>query len=230
MASKTKTTKGKTKTLSVYEALTERKIYQKKLDKLEVSTSGSPTDIIVSSCYNADNETKTSIENKAKSNWDTLQAVLRNIDELTSKINESNAKTTIVIAGTEMTKVEAIYRYNHIEQRISIYTSLLVSALQTKREVEDSNSQLLKNTSELEKLINAAIGEQGERTYAEWLDARSTYREKLIEEKKQVLVDPYDLCTKLPQLIDESNEFREKFNLEMNKSNLVTMIDVCLED
>lgn len=230
MASKTKTTKSKTQTLSVYEALTERKIYQKKLDKLEVSTVGSSDDIIVSACYNMDTKTKESMESNAKSNWDTLQAVLRNIDELTSKINESNAKTTIVIAGSEMTKAEAIYRYNHIEQRISIYTALLASAIRKKNDVDDSNSQLLRNTSELEKLVNAAIGEQGDRTYAEWLDARNAYRKKLIEEKKRVLVDPYDLCTKLPKLIEECSEFKEKFNLEMNKSNLVTMIDVCLED
>lgn len=234
MAGKKTTTKSsaKTKTISVYEALTERKIQQKRLDKLEVSTASQfdDFDIIASSCLSSDDAAIKVAENTAKSNWDTLQAVLRNIDELTAKINESNAKTMITIAGTEMSKAEAIYRYNHINTKIGIYNDLLKDVTRKKNDVDNKNQMLLRNTSEIERLVTEAIGEQGDRTYEEWIAARTAYRDELLESKKYVLVDPYKLIEKLPVLIEECDEFKEKFNLEMNKSNLVTMIDVCLED
>lgn len=231
MASKKKN-EPKTRTISVYEALTERKIQQKKLDKIEVnSVASNPDDIIAAAAIpNCNTDIITKAETAIKSNWDKLQAVMRNIDELTSKINASNAQTMITINDVEMTKAEAIYRYNHIQQRINIYTDLLKNVRHKGAVVDENNKKLYANTSVLEKTINDAVGEQGDRTYEDWFKAREDYKASLLESKKYVLVDPYKLAEKLPELIQECEEYKEKFNLEMNKSNLITMIDVVIED
>lgn len=229
---KTETTK-KSREISVYEALTERKIQQKKLDNIEVNVSAALIDnpiIVAAALPNSDEDALKRAENTTKSTWDKIQAVMRNIDELTSKINASNAETKITINDVEMTKAEAIYRYNHIQQRINLYTDLLEHVTNRVSDVETHNAKLYANTSVLEKTITEAIGEQGERSYEEWIKAREDYKNSLIDNKKYVLVDPYDLKTALPELIQELENYKEKFNLEMNKSNLTTMITVVIED
>ena len=233
MAARKKNETSKVKTISVYEALTERKIQQKKLDSIEVNTAyadRSSQIIVAAALPNSDEDLIERTTNSVKSNWDRVQAVMRNIDELTAKINASNAETKITINNVEMTKAEAIYRYNHIEQRIKLYTDLFENVTKKVSEVDDKNSKLYANSATIERSITEAVGEQGDRPYEEWFKAREEYRASLLESRKYILVDPYDLATNLPKLIQESDDYKEKFNLEMNKSNLVTMIDVVLED
>ena len=51
-------------------------------------------------------------------------------------------------------------------------------------------------------------------------------RKNYIEQNSLELIDPKNMRTKVDEIIQELNEFNERFNTEINKSNLQTFIEV----
>lgn len=234
MAAKKSITKTKNgKTISVYEALSLRKLCENKLDDL-ITFGDDHTIPYVSSYSGNKTDVLSEKENKMKSKYDRLVALLRNIDELTSKINESNATTTVTIDGQTYTKAEAIYRYQNITNRIMLYERIEREITSVLEKIADTNAKICSSNAiddrvnEMVSIITSS-GEYsaGRKTIDE---IRQECKDSIIENETMVLLDPYKLVDKVPEELDRLKEFKNRFNLEMNKSNLITEITVVLED
>jgi hypothetical protein len=206
-------------TLTIHEALSKIKLYTAKIN------SAMNEQFVVA---NRENNTKidgvsiTEKTEKFKSNFESLNSLIKNRNELKKAIAASNAVTSISIGDKEYTIVEAIEEKNFIPTKKLVLRNLKA---QYDRAVAKANLENEKLPQAAENYL-ATIGmtDKNGRSKDEITEAYNTY----IKVNTWSLIDPCKLGDKIKEMEDEIAEFEANIDFRLSESNATTVIEVDL--
>lgn len=211
------------KTMTVYEALSERKILKDRIGKLvrgdlECTFIYNPK---TKSVHGGGRFEKTDLENLSISRVDKIDGLIKRYSLLSELIDHSNAITPITIAGKiYSSKSAAMAAYGVIESEINVYEVIKAKIALNVRTISDNDMRQLSEDRIADYISKLNLSpETSSETIAE-------LRKNYIEQNSLELIDPKNMRTKVDEIIQELNEFKERFNTEINKSNLQTFIEV----
>lgn len=210
------------KKLTVYEALQEKKLLEKRIAGIDFKNTLFVT-------YSGKNDTDVSgvPMDKAvaamKANYTSILHLISNLAAYSAAITQSNAVTKVTMNGKEYTVAEAIARYNNIAVEKKFLQTLANQFVSTKNFVEKHNTDI-KDPKKVSEYIQNVLGEK--RTDATISSATDTYYENNL----WTILDPNELNNSINDKIEELNSFAERFHFILTQSNAVTEITVNLED
>lgn len=211
-----------TKDLTVYEALQEKKLLEKRISGIEPSKT-----LFVTYAGITDEQISGVPMDKAlasiKGNYDSISHLIKNLAAYTAAISQSNALTKVTIDGKDYTVAEAISRYNNIDVEKKFLSSLLSQYNATKATIDKHNREV-SDPVKIANYLNSVLGDK--RTSTQIDEATKTYLDKNL----WIIVDPNELTENIIRLCDELNSFKEKFHFILTQSNAITNVTVILEN
>jgi hypothetical protein len=214
--------------MSVYSALTKRKTYEKRMQKLDSAEYVIAAKVGEKTIHGVD---KDDIVNKLKAAYDSRVAVIRNYHTLNGAITKSNAVTELTVNGETYTVAEAISRMNQIDTEIGFLDDVKKSITRANMLVTSKSENLLNEESILDYVQNMmkAFPENMATTDAETVETlQKRFRQEYIDRNTWGLIDPYGLADSIDEKIDALKTFRDEFNEALNVSNIQTIITVKL--
>jgi len=210
------------KTLTVYEALQERKLIKAKLERARFTkkyiTSARECDEQI------DGVSIDEIKRSLKGNFDSVNQLFKNFAAYTAAINQSNAVTKVTIAGKEYTVAEAISRYQTLGAEREFLQELTNQYNLVKNDVTNHNEKVL-DPDKISEYIRNVLGDS--KKDQSLIDSTiDTYKKKNLK----VLIDPNNLEEEIQKRLEELNNFIEQFHFVLTRSNATTEITVELED
>lgn len=195
----------------------------KLLDKRINSTIGSGMFVKtnkMSSEKVADIFTKEDFNKNAKSNFDSIEDLIKRRKQIKSKIVKSNAETKVMIGSTEYTVAEAIERKSSLE-----YDKNLLKELerQYNRELSTLNRQ--------NEVVNAQM-EQSVASLYQNSDAKDKneqikqYKENYLSTQGYEMVDPLNIVNVIKKLKEDIEDFEFNVDFALSESNSITKIDI----
>lgn len=212
-----------TKTMTVYEALSERKILKDRIGK--VARGDVDCTFIYNpktkSVYGGGRVEKSELETLSISRVDKIDGLINRYSLLSELIDHSNAITPITIAGKSYSsKSAAMAAYAVIESEINIYEVMKNRIALNVRTISDNDFKLLSDDKIADYISKLNLSAE---TSA---DTIAELRKNYIEQNSLELIDPKNMRTKIDEILQELREFKDRFNTEINKSNLQTFIEV----
>ena len=210
--------------MNIQEALAKKKILENRLSELKGSkllyvTAATEVATTVNGYKRED------IENKLKSNFDSMKHLISNLRELKCAINMSNATTKIIVAGKEYTVADAIARYNSISTERYFLSKCIAQYTTVTSQIEDTN----KVVSEPERIaahVGEILGSESKKN-------ESIYNAVVEDYKKNnilYMIDPNNLEEVLIKWKEELDQFEADIHTALITSNIQTQITVEFED
>ena len=213
--------------MTIFDALAEMKLLEKKIVQIQtgakvaigtIRIKGKDTDVNGLAIED--------VGNNAKAYYNKYTSYVNRLNNIRGLVYESNATTPIEIAGVKYpSKVVAITRYNNIANERSFYVSLRNILEQLTSQVKRSNDK----NCDREKATRI-VDPNGSISDPDVLDNMIKAYMNSVEVE---LVDPlgfYGADKKIDQIIAEIDEFQANYHKELNRSNLLTEIDVPDDD
>lgn len=204
-------------TMTLYEALSKKKILEDKVDKI------SP----IRMCEKINSENKNSngidtdeLEKVIKSNFDSSIAAIQNLAAIKAAINDANASTKVVIAGKEYSIANAIARFRSLDVEESIYTRMRSNITIIKNEVFEHNKKMLAP----ERVSSYVANVLGDSKKDEELISQVI--EKYKRENTLFVFDPLNTEDMANEKLEEISKFREEIHYALTKVNCETEITV----
>lgn len=211
-----------TVTMTLYEALSKKKIYEDKVRKLERCRL-----VDIKKKYDDVNNAGKDINDIREvivAGYQSTVAILNNYITLKAAINEANAITKVEIAGKEYTIANAIARQRGLDQEEAMYSRMIANINAINSEVENINSRYL-SPDAISRYISSVLGDSKK--------SDELIRQVTEDYKKEHEVEVYDplnteeLATKK---LEEIAQFREEIHYKLTQVNCTTEITVELED
>lgn len=216
-------------TMTMLEALNKKKLLEQKVAELSTINPHMKSAAYVSFASAKELEKSTTKKEEIvavlQSNFMARMHAIKNLAEIKSKINASNAVTTIEIAGTTYTIADAIARHRAIETERKFWMECSMQYNTAVSKVEEMNAKardsenVSKNiailTSNLTKLSNEMIDQ---------------LKESYIADNTVELIDPNNLKGILDGWKANIDEFEAALHGAMIESNVKTMITCVFED
>lgn len=214
-------------TMTLYEALEKKKIYDKRLEKLNahklatIRRQGADSDT-------AGRSIKDVIDLGIKSSFDQTLAIIINSGRLNSAINDANARIQVEIAGESYSIASAISRYRNIDVEERYYKAILDDLNRLKNEVEITNKKNL-SPDAITLYVKAAIGDSfTDPAMAETLE---TIKNKYREDTTVEIYDPLGLTDPnskncIEKLLDDVVSFKASFHTALTAANISNVITV----
>ena len=208
--------------MTLYEALSKKKIYEDKVRKLERFRL-----VDIKKKYDDVNNAGKDINDIREiivAGYQSTVAILNNYITLKAAINEANAITKVEIAGKEYTIANAIARQRGLDQEEAMYSRMLSNINAINTEVENINSKYL-SPDAISRYISSVLGDSKK--------SDELIRQVTEDYKKEHEVEDYDplnteeLATKK---LEEIAQFREEIHYKLTQVNCTTEITVELED
>jgi len=209
-----------TKKMSVHQALSELKLYQSKLEKM----NGAGANYIASRKNNVkmiNGQSLEDFEKNIKSNFQKMSALISNRKRIKDAVVLSNAETKVKIGSQEMTVAEAIERKASLTFEKMFYQTLLHQYQTHVNNVNRKNEEVQKG---LEQYLSNVLGDKPE---AEMIERLS---KKYVEDNEWTLIDPMNVSDRLEALNNSIEEFQSNVDYILSESNATTFITVELED
>jgi len=213
------------RTITLTEALNELKLLDKKINK-KLRNLSSGNDRVLDVVKGNKDECVYSrmkvqdFKNEARSNLDSILALMKNRQELKSKLAEANAKCTVKIGSKEYSIAGAIERKKSIQFDKDLIIILQDILEQTEHQVNSSNDRVEKD---VDKLLEARLGSDAKNVNS---DEINSIRETLLNPKLMKLIDPLDLKKIVSDLNTEVEEFETEVNTKLTIVNSTNTIDV----
>nr|DAK22944.1 MAG TPA: septicolysin [Caudoviricetes sp.] len=217
------TTNENVKEMPVFDALSELKILKKRLDRAMTNAQAVMfSAAIKTKDTDCDGRDKKTMADSAISYWDKIAALNNRINVISGLIYESNVRTPITIGGhTYTSKAAAISRYANIANEYNFYYDLLNDYTKLRTKVKKTNDINL-DPEKITLVINPGNAISDPEVL------------KVLEQnyKDNVELEIFDPCNlmgsdeKLKKILEEIESFRENYNRDMNRSNLITTIQV----
>ena len=221
--------------MTVYAALSKRKLYAKRLEELKKSATGRDAMYVGvrnAATKNINGKTIEEYENSLKANYDRNIAILTNYYNLTAAITQSNAVTLITIAGDTMTVAEAIVRYTHLNEEIGMVNNIMTEVAKAESKVSMANTDYL-NDERVEAYVKDTMSSLPESVTKDMSDTtaneiREKFRQEYIDRNTTILIDPYNHAGNIKERRDKIEAFVTEFNEKLNVCNMTTIIKVNL--
>lgn len=164
-------------------------------------------------------ETKEEFSKKAKSDYQSITALIKRRSEIKSKILNSNAGTAIRIASKEYTVAEAIDRKTQVE-----YEKLLLSKMRLN--LNDINNQIESNRVELDSKIETMLAQSLGTDKKTNKDDYDNVSKPFIEANCINKVDPISIDKEIQALNESIETFINEVDFVLSESNAKTKIDI----
>lgn len=212
-----------TKTITVYEALQEKKLLEKRIESQSmnkvsfIAFAGESDETI-------DGISIEDIETRLKGNFDSIKHLLKNYASYTAAINQSNAITKITINNKEYTIAEAISRYQGIDNEIRFLQTIAAQYREINDKVRNHNT-VVKDPNEVSKYINNVLGDS-KKDQALIDSTTNTY----LKNHLWKVIDPNKIGDNFEKMLNDVTAFKEQIHFILTKSNAITEITIELED
>lgn len=210
-----------TKTIiSVQRALGELKILDSRI--LRAAGEGRYTTYLKGDKTVRGNKTKDEFAKEAKANLESVTALIARRRQIKSLIVQSNAVTTITVAGVELTVAEAIEMKDSISLEEQLVRNLRADLNRTKQVVEQEQARY---DAELKARIDALLGKDAQKDadLAGEVEAISKQFEK---NNAVTLHDPANIEAFVAQKLKDIEDFRNNIDILLLESNVATMIEI----
>jgi len=158
---------------------------------------------------------------KVKSDYQSITALIERRKRIKSAIVSSNSQTKITISNKEMTVAEAIERKDSIEydkcllREMSNQFNAVLSNISRQNEMVNAN---------LENLLNTSFGKErtGKVDESEILAISKPY----LEQNEWEVIDVLALKTKIEDLKTSIEDFESEIDFTLSESNAITKITI----
>jgi len=220
-----------TKQMNMHRLLAELKMLDKRINGYMPSSRDSRDFPMIGAARVSDakigTQTREEYTSSLVSNWQTIQALIRNKKTLEAAKVKSNAETTVRIAGKEYTVADAIRRKADIR-----YDKALLAALEAQRQlaitaVADHNEEA---ELQADKHVEALLGGAGAKSEALPAKEIERQRESFLKNRRWDVIDPNGADAIIKAMREDIEAFEAEVDAVLSESNAITMVTVNLED
>lgn len=158
-------------------------------------------------------------EKTAQAEFQGVQDLLAVRDELKAKVVQSNAVTTVKVAGEDMTVAQAIER-----KRTIVFKELLLGKL--KAQYNAAQVRLNRDTLEFEAKLEAARAPYVQRDKAPDAAQLAVVESPVRSMGTPSIVDPLGLAEKIRALETEIEDFKSNVDFVLSESNAKTEVEI----
>src|SRR5699024_21990 len=155
----------------------------------------------------------------AKASLDSINDLIKRRNAIKSAIVESNAKTTVDVAGVKYTVAGAIERKTAIDYERHLLATMRSQYSQLLTTEERTNEQVKER---LDKQLNSLFGKDGDKED----EVAKRYSESFKKDNEATIVDPIGLKKKIEELATSIEEFESNVDFALNESNVLTKITI----
>lgn len=159
------------------------------------------------------------IEKRAKSDYQSIQDLIKRRNEIKSAIVVSNATTEVEIAGQKMTVAEAIERKTSIDYDKQLLAKLKQTYANIVNHVDRVNDDV---KNRLDKQLEILYGKDGKNKASENEELTKVFK----EDNEAKFIDPINLRDKIENLTAEIEDFESEVDFILSESNTITRIAV----
>lgn len=205
--------------ITVTEALCELKLYDSKINdailRCYLVNAGKKSSDILGHI------TKEDFKDKAKADYQSINALISNRDTLKRAVVVSNATTKVTVNGEEMTVAAAIEKKNSIGYLENLLTSMKNQYSDATRMMQRMNEKM---ETQIDKMLEGFVGKDSDKKIDknDLESISKTYRTA----NEFELVDPLDIATKITELENYISGFNGAVDTTLSISNSVTFIEV----
>jgi hypothetical protein len=152
-------------------------------------------------------------------NYDRSIDLIERRKKIKSAIVESNAKTTVEIAGNKITVADAIERKNSIEYEKTLLNNFKIQFNKANSKVISENEVL---PQKLEAYLSGVLGEKNQRT----TDEVEAHTKSFNTRNEWELIDPLHLNEKIRKIEDDIIAFETEVDATLSESNAITIIEI----
>lgn len=211
-------------TMTVYEALHKKKVLKQGIDELLRDRNFSKIPYV--NLAKGDNDTLPSgikidmWETEMIALTKSIDSKIENYKEIESKINLSNSKTYVNIAGIDMTITEAIKRKNFLEIEKTIYINRMNNLQSTTDVISNYNSDLEEKFNDH---ISSLKSLENSKNYSETI---ASIRKEFYSKNEWKLLDPMNIKESTEKILKNIEDFESEVNVKINISNCNTNVDI----
>lgn len=213
-------TSANVKVMSIYEALGEIKLLDKEIRKMNKN----PITFFASIPQNADKVGVDKLDEATKNVQAWFQkymAKCNRLNLLQGLVYETNNKTPITVNGVTYNSVTmALQRYKNIQLEEDLYCDIVRNLHDEKNNITCKNEKISDEESIMKKIVPAGMSLSA--------DEITALKDRYLKDNTLTLFDPlgFDKDNKAVDKLEEIRAFKERFHIELNKVNLMTMIEV----
>lgn len=159
------------------------------------------------------------IEKRSKSDYQSIQDLIKRRNEIKSAIVVSNANTLVDVAGVSMTVAEAIERKSSIEYDKMLLNKLKQTYANIVNHVDRVNDEV---KNRLDKQLEILYGKDGKNKAAENEELTKVFK----EDNEAKFIDPINLKEKIDKLQVEIEDFEANVDLALTENNALTKITI----
>lgn len=208
-----------TETMTVHEALCERKTLDDRIDAAinAIKACGYKKH----SAINIDGVSVDAFSEQAKSAYQKACDLIRRADAIKAAIPKSNAATTVIVGDKVMTVAEAIYEQQHgLDAKRHLLRRLTDNYNIALDKIKRANEYDLEDR--VQSYIRDTFGNKDKADPKAVEEARRVF----IENNTMDLIDPLDVYYEIQKLKDEIDRFTVAFDSAIQTSNATTMITI----
>ncbi|MCA9487080.1 MAG: hypothetical protein H6500_00780 [Candidatus Woesearchaeota archaeon] len=158
-------------------------------------------------------------EQEAKSAYQKVNDLIDLRNKLKTAIVDANAKSTLTVAGENMTLAQAIERKNSIKYEKLLLGKLKYQFNRVKENLETNNEKV---KEKLDKLLEANFGKESKSSDKDVEAISKPY----LEQNEYKIVDPIKVAKAIEKLEEKITKFEEEVDFKLSEANTITKINV----
>ena len=205
-----------TETMSVHKALCDLKLLSDRIEKQIYKTMFVTTN--KKNNEKIDGKSVKEYENSIRDDYQSVTDLIKRYTAIKKAVAQSNAETTILVAGKQYTVTEAMAVKNAIIPVLESLRNRLSSNFISAKGMIEMNDRAAEEKAD-EIFINSNTENKKD---IDLVKIRNDYLESL----KMDMIDPLDVTKKLKELDDMINDFMLDIDSALSVSNAVTEITI----
>lgn len=205
--------------ITITEALNELKLYDAKIDKAinncTLVNAGKKSSSMLG------HMSKETFINKAKADYQSINDLIKNRDEMKKAIVLSNATTEVTVNGETMTVAAAIEKKSSIEYLKDLLRDMKSQYSIATNLMEKNNTKM---EAQIDKMLEGFVGKDSDKKLSkeDFANISDPYRTA----NEFELVDPLDIATKITELETYIMGFESNVDTCLSISNSITYVEV----
>ena len=209
-------------TMSVTRALVEIKSLDRKIQNAASNSAFVSYSVGQGAYKKVPNSTPEKIEQRIKSDVQSLEQLIKNRQKIKAAIVQSNAATTVRLNGSDISVAEAIELKGTAKVKREIVQAMQRQFMAANNQVEALNQKVEQS---IEAAINTVYGNEKGKVDESMYNSVAKPQK---EQKEAALVDPCDIQAKIKSLQDEIELLETEVDFILSESNARTVISVDL--
>lgn len=156
----------------------------------------------------------------AKATYQQVQDLIANYTEIKQKVAESNATTTVEIAGQTFTVSAAIEKKNSIVLEQTLLNTLKGQLARVEAEAQRWEKTI---TAKADEVAAAMFSKDGKPVKS---DEYQDFVKKFVEERQMTMIDPISIREEIKRLETFIEDFLAEVDYKLTESNVVTKISL----